>query len=189
VRRAASTFALWIATGCAGMVALADVGVDAQHDAAHAGWFRVRSARYGVSLVLPAMPRVLEQVDDTRNRREGVVLTMVIDDHERRSIEVRMFRGTHDDEAQHVLEAWGEELFARARGQLASEERIEIGGHPALDVHYTQVGVRHDDDLWVLVATDGRSIVEVAAQNLAAPEEDPRPPQIQTIAESIAFGR
>jgi hypothetical protein len=186
--RALSMAAL-LTSACAGMVALGDVGVSADRDVSHAGWYRVRSARYGVDLALPAMPRVLQEIDDARNRREGVVLTMLLDGEARRNIEVRMFRGARDDEAQHVLDAWGEELFAHARGQLANEEHIEIDGHPALDVHYTQVGPRRDDDLWVLVATDGRSVVEVAAQNLPIEDEDVRPPQLSRIAESISFGR
>jgi hypothetical protein len=175
--------------GCAGMISLADAGVDAQHDATHAGWVRVRSLRYGVSLALPGMPRVLEEIDDARMRREGVILTLVLDAESRRSYEVRLFRGTRDEEAARVLDAWGEEMFARSRGQLASEEHVEIAGQPGLDVRYEQVGPRHDDQLWVIVATDGRSIVEVAGQNLQVAEDDPRPPQIDTIAQSITFGR
>jgi len=176
-------------TACAGMISLGDAGVEAQRDASHAGWVRVRSLRYGVSLALPGTPRVLEEVDDTRNRREGVVLVLTLDAEARRSYEVRLFRARLEDDATHVLDAWGEELFARARGQLASEEHVQIGGQPGLDVHYAQVGARHDDELWVLVATDGRSVVEVAAQNPIAPEDAARPPEIQTIADSIAFGR
>ena len=47
--------------GCAGLISLQDVGVDAQRDVTHAGWVRVRSVRYGVSLMLPGTPRVLEE--------------------------------------------------------------------------------------------------------------------------------
>ena len=178
-----------ITLGCAGLIALGDVGVEAQHDATHPGWVRVRSVRYGVALTLPGVPRVLEEIDDARNHREGVILTLLLDAEARRSYEVRLFRAQRDGDAQHVLDAWGEELFARSRGQLASEEHVEAGAHPALDVHYTQVGPRHDDELWVIVATDGRSIIEVAGQNVPFAEEDPRPAQIQTIVESISFGR
>lgn len=189
MRGALSALPALLALGCAGMISLADAGVDAQHDAAHAGWVRVRSLRYGVSLVLPGMPHVLEEIDDTRLRREGVILTLTLDEEARRSYEVRLFRATREDDARRVLDAWGEELFARARGQLAAEEHVEMGGQPGLDQHYEQVGPRHDDVLWVLVATDGRSIVEIAGQNLEVTDEDPRPPQIDRIAASIAFGR
>lgn len=175
--------------GCAGLVALADVGIDAQHDASHAGWVRVRSQRYGISLALPGMPRVLEEIDDARLHREGVVLTLSLDPETRRGYEVRLFRSAREDDAAHVLDAWGEELFARSRGQLAGEEHVEIGGRPGLDVRYTQVGPRRDDELWVLVATDGQSLVEVQAQNPIAPEEDARPPEVEAIAQSITFGR
>lgn len=186
---AAALSAVVMIGACAGMISLADAGVDAQHDASHAGWVRVRSLRYGVSLALPGMPRVLQEIDDARQRREGVVLTLALDAEARRSYEVRLFRATRDDEAVHVLDAWGEELFARARGQLVSEEHVEVGGQPGLDVRYGQVGPRHDDELWVIVATDGRSVVEVAGQNLEVADEDPRPPQLDTIAQSITFGR
>jgi hypothetical protein len=178
-----------LAVSCAGIISLEDAGVAAHHDAARAGWVRVRSMRYGVSLTLPGMPHVIEEIDDARNRREGVVLGVTLDQEARRSLEVRLFRAQRDDEAPRVLEAWGEELFARARGQLVSEEHFEIGGHPGLDVRYDQVGPRRDDQLWVIVATDGRSVVEVAAQNLEVAEEEPRPAQIAAIMESIAFGR
>lgn len=174
---------------CAGMISLVDAGVEAQHDASHSGWVRVRSLRYGVSLVLPGMPRVLEEIDDTRNRREGVVLSLPLDAEARRGYEVRLFRARQDDDAARMLDAWGEELFARARGQLTSEEHVDVGGHPGLDVRYDQVGPRHDDELWVIVATDGRSVIEVAGQNLEVADEDVRPEQITTIVESIAFGR
>ena len=187
--RALLAIAALALVSCAGMISLTDAGVDAQRDVSHAGWVRVRSVRYGVSLMLPGTPRVLEEVDDTRLRREGVILTLALDPELRRSYEVRLFRASHDDDAARVLDAWGEELFARSRGQLAGEEHVEIGGHPALDVRYEQVGVRHDDQLWVLVATDGRSVVEVAGQNLEVAGDDPRPPQLAVIAESIAFGR
>lgn len=174
---------------CAGMISLTDAGVEAQHDAAHAGWVRVRSLRYGVALALPGMPHVLEEIDDTRNRREGVILTLTLDLEARRSYEVRLFRAHRDDDATRMLDGWGEELFARARGQLTSEEHIEVGGQPGLDVRYDQVGPRRDDELWVIVATDGRSIVEVAGQNIPVEDEEVRPAQISTIVESIAFGR
>lgn len=187
--RALSAIAALLCVACAGIIALDDVGVSAQRDVTHAGWVRVRSLRYGVSLMLPGTPRVLEEVDDTRNRREGVVLTLALDPELRRSYEVRLFRSTRDDDAARVLDAWGEELFARSRGQLMSEEHIDIGGHPGLDVRYGQLGARHDDELWVIVATDGRSVVEVAGQNLEVAEEAARPAQIDTIVESIAFGR
>jgi len=192
VRRVIMRAALLVSlalVGCAGLVSLADVGVDAQRDVTHAGWVRVRSLRYGVSLMLPGTPRVLEEVDDTRLRREGVVLVLSLDAQARRSYEIRLFRAARADDAATVLDAWGEELFARSRGQLAGEEHVAIGGQPGLDVRYEQVGPRHDDQLWVLVATDGRSIVEVAAQNPRVAEEDPRPAELQTIAESITFGR
>lgn len=187
--RASSTMAALLALGCAGAISLADAGVDAQHDAAHAGWVRVRSLRYGVSLVLPGTPRVLEEVDDRRLRREGVILTLVLDPELRRSYEVRLFRSARDEEAERTLDAWGEEMFARARGVLTSEERIEVGGHPGLDVRYGEVGARRDDEVWVLVATDGRSVVEIAGQNLEIEDEQARPPQLDVIRESIAFGR
>lgn len=187
--RAAALAAALLAVGCAGMVSLVDAGVDAQHDAAHAGWTRVRSLRYGVSLVLPGMPHVVQEVDDTRLRREGVILALDLDPELRRSYEVRLFRSARDEDADHVLEAWGEEMFARARGVLTSEEHVDVGGHPGLDVRYDQVGARHEDELWVLVATDGRSIVEIAGQNLEIEDEQARPPQLDVIRESIAFGR
>ncbi len=183
------TLVALIAAACAGAIALGDAGVDAQRDVSHPGWVRVRSLRYGVSLALPGMPRVLDEIDDARQRREGVVLTLTLDLEARRSYEIRLFRGAREDEAVRVLDAWGEELFARSRGQLASEEHIDIGGHPGLDVRYEALGPRHDDQLWVIVATDGRSVVEVAGQNLEVADEDPRPAQIETIIESIAFGR
>ncbi len=187
--RVVLAIAALLTVGCAGMISLGDAGVEAQHDASRVGWVRVRSLRYGVSLALPGMPRVLQEIDDARQRREGVVLTLVLDAEARRSYEVRLFRATRDGEAEHVLDAWGEELFARARGQLTSEEHVEVGGQPGLDVRYDQVGPRHDDQLWVIVATDGRSVIEVAGQNLEISDEDPRPPQIDTIVQSIAFGR
>jgi hypothetical protein len=174
---------------CAGMISLTDAGVEAQHDAAHAGWVRLRSLRYGVSLALPGTPHVIEEIVDTRNRREGVILALTLDVEARRSYEVRLFRAYRVDEATRTLEGWGEELFARARGQLTSEEHIDVGGLPGLDIRYDQVGPRRDDELWVVVATDGQSIVEVAGQNIPVEDEEVRPQQISTIVESIAFGR
>ncbi|MFO0683853.1 MAG: hypothetical protein U0234_17480 [Sandaracinus sp.] len=184
-----SLVAALLSLGCAGMISLADAGVDAQHDAAHAGWSRLRSLRYGVSLVLPGTPRVVEEVDDARLRREGVILVLELDPELRRRYEVRLFRSAREEDAQHVLDAWGEEMFARARGVLTSEEHVEVSGHPALDVRYDQVGPRHEDELWVLVATDGRSVVEIAGQNLEIEDEQARPPQLEVIRESISFGR
>ena len=182
-----------LATGCLSAISLSDAGVSADRDSSDAGWVRIRSLRYGVTLALPGTPIVREQVDEPRLRREGVVLSLVTDATENAGYEVRLFRYAHDEEPERLLERWGEEMFARVGGQLEGEVRESIGEQPGIIARYSHVGAQADH-LWVIAASDGRSVVEIVARNLHVPEGDAlgdvAPPiEIAPIVSAIAFGR
>lgn len=184
---------LVLATGCLSAISLTDAGVSTDPDTREAGWMRIRSLRYGVALALPGTPVVREQVDDPRLRREGVVLSLVTDAAAHAEYEVRLFRYARDEEPERLLERWGEEMFGRVGGQLEGEVRTEIDEHPAMIARYSHVGARADH-LWVIAASDGRSIVEVIARNLHVPDGDlagelAPPMEIGPIVSAIAFGR
>ncbi len=182
-----------LATGCLSAVSLTDAGVSSDPDTRQAGWMRLRSLRYGVVLALPGTPAVRQEVDEPRLRREGVVLSLETDQASNAGYEVRLFRYAHDEEPERLLETWGEEMFGRVGGQLEGEVRTEIGGHPGMIARYSHVGSR-GDHLWVIAASDGRSVVEIIARNLhvpageAAAEVTP-PAEIAPIVSAIAFGR
>jgi hypothetical protein len=182
-----------LATGCLSAVSLSDAGVSTDPDTRQAGWMRVRSLRFGVTLALPGTPVVREQVDDPRLRREGVVLSLVTDAAAHAGYEIRLFRYAHDEEPERLLERWGEEMFTRVGGQLEGEVRDRIGEQPGIIARYSHVGA-HADHLWVIAASDGRSVVEIIARNLHVPEGDPAaelaaPTEIAPIVSAIAFGR
>lgn len=181
-----------LATGCLSAMSLSDAGVATDPDTREAGWMRIRSLRYGVALALPGTPVVRQQVDEPRLRREGVVLSLVTDAAANAGYEVRLFRYAHAEEPDRLLERWGEEMFGRVGGQLEGEVRAEIGQQPGIIARYSHVG--GGDHLWVIAASDGRSVVEVIARNLHVPEGDPAaelapPTEIAPIVSAIAFGR
>jgi hypothetical protein len=179
--------------GCLSAVSLSDAGVSTDPDARAAGWMRIRSARFGVALALPGTPHVREQIDDTRMRREGVVLALGADGAANAGYEVRLFRYTHAEEPERLLEHWTEEMFTRIGGQLEGEVRAPIGEQPGVIARYSHVGAA-SDHLWVIAASDGRSVVEIIARNLHVPEGDAAgeltpPTEIGPIVSAIAFGR
>lgn len=182
-----------LASACMSVVSLQDAGVMTDRDSRAEGWMRIRSLRFGSSLALPGTPEVREQVDDPRNRREGVVLALVTDRAADAGYEVRLFRYTVDEDPERLLERWGEEMFSRVGGQLEGEVRTEIGARPGMIARYSHVGTA-SDHLWVIAASDGRSVVEVIARNLYTPTGDATaelavPEEIAPIVSAIAFGR
>jgi hypothetical protein len=193
-RAALGLLVVALATGCLSAISLADAGVSTDPDTREAGWMRIRSLRFGVALALPGTPFVREQVDEPRLRREGVVLALTTDAEAHAGYEVRLFRYAHDEEPDRLLERWGEEMFGRVGGQLEGEVRAEIGQQPGIIARYSHVGARADH-LWVIAASDGRSVVEVIARNVHVPAEGADaaelspPPGIAPIVSAIAFGR
>ena len=84
-------------------------------------------------------------------------------------------------------------MFTRVGGQLEGEVRAEIGAHPGIIARYSHVGPRADH-LWVIAASDGRSVVEIIARNLHVPADASAaelapPDEIAPLVSAIAFGR